>query len=134
MKDVDLIGIGSYTELPGGNVTLPGGFASLLNPIAASIPQERVVKGKPIKHIHWRYRAELEEGGSGRKNDRGYESSDSAQSDTSVKTVKSTASSAVGQLPLQPAAEAAIAAAALNRPSTSRRGSTAPTGKKASSS
>ena len=42
------------------------------------------MKGKEVKHVHWRYRVEMEN----QKNDRGYES-DGAESDTSVKTVRS---------------------------------------------
>ena len=82
LKEADLMGIGSYTELPGGNITLPGGYASLLTPIIKTIPPENILKGKEIKHIHWKYRLEMEN----MKGDRGYESDGS---DSSVKTVKS---------------------------------------------
>ena len=87
MNDIDLIGIGSYTELPGGNIALPRGYSSLLNPILNSIPEHNLLKGHPVKHIHWKYRAEMEKSV---KNDKGYES-DGAESDGSVKTVKSVA-------------------------------------------
>ena len=33
MKEVDLMSIGSYTELPGGNIALPQGYSSVLAPI-----------------------------------------------------------------------------------------------------
>ena len=33
MTDVDLMNIGSYTELPGGNVIIPEGYSALLNHI-----------------------------------------------------------------------------------------------------
>ena len=33
MDQVDLLSIGSYTELPGGNIALPQGYSSLLAPI-----------------------------------------------------------------------------------------------------
>ena len=33
MAEVDLMSIGSYTELPGGNIALPQGYSSLLAPI-----------------------------------------------------------------------------------------------------
>jgi len=84
LKEADLLSIGSYTELPGGNIALPNGYQSLLGPITQNIPPENILKGKEVKHIHWRYRVELEN----LKNDRGYES-DGAESDSSVKTVKS---------------------------------------------
>ncbi len=86
MDEVDLIGIGSYTELPGGNVTLPGGYASLLNPIMAEIPQENIIKGTSVKHIHWRYRAEMEGADPVTAILKQHESSD--ESDSSVKTVQ----------------------------------------------
>ena len=84
MSDIDLLCIGSYTELPGGNITLPHGYASILNPIVSSIPEQNILKGHAVKHVHWKYRVEMEN----LKNDKGYES-DGAESDTSVKTVKS---------------------------------------------
>ena len=33
MKEIDLMSIGSYTELPGGNIALPQGYSSILAPI-----------------------------------------------------------------------------------------------------
>ena len=45
MNEIDLLGIGSYTELPGGNITLPRGYASVLNPMIANIPEENILKG-----------------------------------------------------------------------------------------
>ena len=33
MAEIDLLSIGSYTELPGGNIALPQGYSSLLAPI-----------------------------------------------------------------------------------------------------
>ena len=88
MNDVDLLGIGSYTELPGGNITLPRGYASILNPIISTIPETKILKGCPVKHIHWRYRADIEN----MKNDKGYESDGDESEAGSVKTVKSAAS------------------------------------------
>jgi len=84
LKEADLLSIGSYTELPGGNVTLPTGYASILAPIIKTIPTDNILKGKEVKHIYWKYRVDLEN----MKNDRGYES-DGAESDSSVKTVRS---------------------------------------------
>ena len=75
MKDIDLKGIGSYTELPGGNIQLPFGYVSLLKPLIKSLPPSCIVKDKPIKTIHWKYRVEQEQ-------------PDNA-SDSSVNTVKS---------------------------------------------
>ena len=85
--NTDLHGIGSFVELPGGNITLPRGFSSILQPIVASIPQDNIFKGHAVKQIHWKYRVEMEN----LKNDKGYESDggDSNSSNASVKTVKS---------------------------------------------
>ena len=33
MNEVDLLSIGSYTELPGGNIALPSGYSGILAPI-----------------------------------------------------------------------------------------------------
>ena len=33
MNEVDLMSIGSYTELPGGNIAMPQGYSSILAPI-----------------------------------------------------------------------------------------------------
>ncbi len=40
MSEVDLQAIGSYTELPGGNIALPHGYSGVLAPILKNIPQE----------------------------------------------------------------------------------------------
>eukprot|EP00096_Caligus_rogercresseyi_P013426 TRINITY_DN6071_c0_g1_i1.p1 TRINITY_DN6071_c0_g1~~TRINITY_DN6071_c0_g1_i1.p1 ORF type:complete len:603 (-),score=162.69 TRINITY_DN6071_c0_g1_i1:421-2229(-) len=79
MKEVDLISIGSYTELPGGNITIPHGYSSLLSPIIKPIPPSCILKAHPVKHIHWNYRSEME----------ALEDSDGNSSDCSVKTVRS---------------------------------------------
>ena len=79
MHEIDLMSIGSYTELPGGNIALPQGYSSLLTPIIQQIPDELILKQKPIKQIQWRHREEKEA-------NEGYESDGS---DCSVRTVKS---------------------------------------------
>ena len=79
MHEIDLMSIGSYTELPGGNIALPSGYSSLLTPIIQQIPDELILKQKPIKQIQWRHREEKEA-------NEGYESDGS---DCSVRTVKS---------------------------------------------
>ena len=78
MQDVDLIGIGSYTELPGGNIQLPHGYVSLLKPLIKALPANCVLKEKPVKTIHWKYRVEQEE------------DNDSNSSVNTVKSMKST--------------------------------------------
>ena len=81
MKEVDLFGIGSFTELPGGNVVLPHGYVSLLRPLMKNLPPNCIVKECPVKTIHWKYRVEQEEDAS---------DSDSVSSVNTVKSLKST--------------------------------------------
>ena len=78
MQDVDLIGIGSYTELPGGNIQLPHGYVSLLKPLIKALPANCVLKEKAVKTIHWKYRVEQED------------DNDSNSSVNTVKSMKST--------------------------------------------
>ena len=51
MKEIDLMSIGSYTELPGGNIALPQGYSSVLAPIIKNIPSENILKQHPITSI-----------------------------------------------------------------------------------
>lgn len=78
MKEIDLMSIGSYTELPGGNISLPQGYSSVLAPIIANIPADNILKQHPIKSIDWRWG---EEGQEGEESDDG--------SDCSISTVRS---------------------------------------------
>lgn len=103
MAEVDLMSLGSYTELPGGNITLPKGYSSLLQVIVDTIPKANIHKGKPVRTVHWKYRPVMEEdqqrsrppppplSSTSEPNDGGNES-DSAESSCSVKTVRSAAS------------------------------------------
>ena len=93
MAEIDLMSIGSYTELPGGNIALPQGYSSLLAPIinvshdkdhdndnddrVQNIPPENILKQRPVKVVRWRLREQTEA-----------EESDDG-SDCSVRTVKS---------------------------------------------
>nr|XP_053642852.1 spermine oxidase-like isoform X2 [Cherax quadricarinatus] len=54
MDEIDLMEIGSYTELPGGNIVLPGGYSSILGPLTKDIPDEHLLKGHPVMSIRWR--------------------------------------------------------------------------------
>lgn len=82
MDEVDLMNIGSYTELPGGNIALPQGYSSILAPIIKAIPEENILKQKPARVIHWKEQEREEE-------EEGRESYDSDDSNCSVNTVKS---------------------------------------------
>ncbi|XP_076053754.1 spermine oxidase isoform X2 [Oratosquilla oratoria] len=54
MDEIDLMEIGSYTELPGGNIILPGGYSSILAPMTKDIPKEKILKGHAVSCIRWR--------------------------------------------------------------------------------
>ena len=103
MDQVDLLSIGSYTELPGGNIALPQGYSSLLAPIinvrvhnyidisikylqyflsicAQNIPATNILKQHPITRIHWQHGQDQADQGDADSDD---------GSDCSVSTVKS---------------------------------------------
>ncbi|XP_023239948.1 spermine oxidase-like [Centruroides sculpturatus] len=54
MDETGLSDFGSYTELPGGNVTLPGGFASVLEVLIKTLPKDCILKQHSVKHIKWK--------------------------------------------------------------------------------
>ncbi|MCL4163732.1 UNVERIFIED_CONTAM: hypothetical protein GTU68_044991, partial [Idotea baltica] len=54
MDEIDLMEIGSYTELPGGNIQLPGGYSAILGPLMKDIPPECILKGHAVTKIRWR--------------------------------------------------------------------------------
>lgn len=54
MNDIDLLELGSYTELQGGNIVLPKGYSSILGPMTQSILPEQIVLSCPVKTIHWK--------------------------------------------------------------------------------
>lgn len=53
MNEVDLVELGSYAELQGGNILLPTGYASILEPVSRDIPKEKILLNKPVSKIHW---------------------------------------------------------------------------------
>lgn len=59
MDDIDLLELGSYTELQGGNIVLPSGYSSILEPVSKDIPQENIVKSHPVSSVRWHYGNEL---------------------------------------------------------------------------
>lgn len=54
MNDIDLLELGSYTELQGGNIVLPSGYSSILTPLCQALPESSIVKGCSVKAIHWK--------------------------------------------------------------------------------
>lgn len=53
MSEIDLLEIGSYTELQGGNIVLPAGYSSIIGPASKHIPPESIVLNCPVKTINW---------------------------------------------------------------------------------
>lgn len=113
MDKVDLLGIGSYTELPGGNIRIPSGYSSLIAPIVSAIPEANLLKQHPVKHINWKYRVEMEN----MRHDKGYESEGDEDvdkgSNSSTKTVKSAAESIASSA--QSSRSASVCATPLHR-------------------
>lgn len=54
MDEIDLMEIGSYTELPGGNMILSSGYSSILGPLTKDIPPEKIKKGFNVVKVRWR--------------------------------------------------------------------------------
>ncbi|XP_022254952.1 spermine oxidase-like isoform X2 [Limulus polyphemus] len=53
MDETGLNDFGSYTELPGGNVSLPKSYFSLLECLTKDLPKDSILKGLPVKCIRW---------------------------------------------------------------------------------
>uniref|UniRef100_A0A2S2QAS1 Spermine oxidase n=1 Tax=Sipha flava TaxID=143950 RepID=A0A2S2QAS1_9HEMI len=53
MSDVDLVELGSYKELQGGNISLPGGYSSILNPIFNKLPPGCLKLNSQVTKIKW---------------------------------------------------------------------------------
>lgn len=56
MNEIDLLEIGSYTELQGGNIVLPKGYSAILEPLEQVIPKKNLLRKHPVKHIKWNCR------------------------------------------------------------------------------
>ncbi|XP_059057438.1 spermine oxidase [Achroia grisella] len=53
MDEIDLLEIGSYTELQGGNIIIPTGFSSILEPMTKNIPGCKILSQNPVIKIVW---------------------------------------------------------------------------------
>lgn len=62
MSEIDLLELGSYTELQGGNIQLPGGYSSILAPITSIIPPNKIILNSPVVSIKWNASATSIEG------------------------------------------------------------------------
>ncbi|ETN67118.1 peroxisomal n1-acetyl-spermine/spermidine oxidase [Anopheles darlingi] len=54
MDEIDLLELGSYTELQGGNIVLPSGYSSILKPLCEHLPEDNVRLSCPVRKIHWK--------------------------------------------------------------------------------
>lgn len=54
MSEIDLLELGSYTELQGGNIVLPSGYSSILDPVSKPIPKENLLREHPVSCVRWR--------------------------------------------------------------------------------
>ncbi|XP_046659260.1 peroxisomal N(1)-acetyl-spermine/spermidine oxidase [Homalodisca vitripennis] len=54
MNEIDLLELGSYTELQGGNIVLPSGYSSILAPVSQPIPSENLLTEHPVTCVRWR--------------------------------------------------------------------------------
>ncbi|CAG9860988.1 unnamed protein product [Phyllotreta striolata] len=76
MSEIDLFELGSYEELQGGNIVLPNGYSSILEPLKSAIPIDNLLMKHPVKTIKWTSRKT--KGGS---------NNDDSDSDDSDRTV-----------------------------------------------
>lgn len=53
MDEIDLLELGSYTELQGGNIMIPKGYSSILQPLLKDIPPEKILSAHPVTKIIW---------------------------------------------------------------------------------
>lgn len=53
MHEIDLLELGSYTELQGGNIVLPGGYSTILGPVSKHIPKDNILLNTPVSFIKW---------------------------------------------------------------------------------
>ncbi|XP_061714451.1 peroxisomal N(1)-acetyl-spermine/spermidine oxidase [Cydia pomonella] len=86
MDEIDLLELGSYTELQGGNIMIPKGYSSILQPMLKNIPPEKIISNHPVKKIVWDSNQH-----SMRPEDLGEESEDSDQ--TVIEDISKTSAS-----------------------------------------
>ncbi|XP_048266490.1 peroxisomal N(1)-acetyl-spermine/spermidine oxidase [Bombus terrestris] len=53
MEDVDLLEMGSYAELQGGNISLPNGYSAILEPVSKHIPKSTILTKHVVNKIRW---------------------------------------------------------------------------------
>ncbi|XP_045465343.1 spermine oxidase [Harmonia axyridis] len=53
MNEIDLLELGTYEELQGGNIVLPEGYSSILKPFSEDIPSDNILLNHPVNLIKW---------------------------------------------------------------------------------
>ncbi|XP_043798544.1 peroxisomal N(1)-acetyl-spermine/spermidine oxidase [Apis laboriosa] len=53
MENVDLLEMGSYAELQGGNISLPDGYSAILEPVSKHIPKSSILTKHVVTKIRW---------------------------------------------------------------------------------
>lgn len=53
MDEIDLLEVGSYTELQGGNITIPSGYSTILEPMTKNIAPGKIINNHPVNKIIW---------------------------------------------------------------------------------
>lgn len=76
MDEIDLLELGSYTELQGGNIMLPSGYSSILDPLTKNIASNKILSAHPVKKVIWN---SSDYSSQGTLEDMGEESEDSDQ-------------------------------------------------------
>lgn len=51
MDEIDLLEMGSYTELQGGNISLSEGYSSILEPLCKNISKKKILTGHAVTKI-----------------------------------------------------------------------------------
>ncbi|KAK7571059.1 hypothetical protein V9T40_014663 [Parthenolecanium corni] len=92
MNDIDLLELGSYTELQGGNIVLPSGYSSILGPVSQGIPKVSILLNHRVTEVRWHGMDYYDKSDSTSINESGNESDDSGKTVVNISESKSKAS------------------------------------------
>ncbi|XP_071442873.1 peroxisomal N(1)-acetyl-spermine/spermidine oxidase [Hetaerina americana] len=53
MDEIDLLELGSYVELQGGNIPIPSGYSAILRPVLSIIPEDKILRRHAVSKIIW---------------------------------------------------------------------------------
>ncbi|XP_076242979.1 peroxisomal N(1)-acetyl-spermine/spermidine oxidase [Calliopsis andreniformis] len=68
MEDVDLLEMGSYAELQGGNISLPDGYSAILEPVCKHIPKTSILIRHAVVKIRWQRKKHMDGSTNSRDN------------------------------------------------------------------